>query len=118
MHAISKILQKTETGALMFECPGCGIPHVVNLDPSLSQHWGWNGDAERPTFTPSILVHYPHWEPPANDDNLDLINRGIIVQSKVNGVCHSFVTDGKIQFLTDCTHALAGQTVAIPDWEE
>jgi hypothetical protein len=31
-------------------------------------------------------------------------------------VCHSFVTDGKIQFLSDCTHALAGQTVALPDW--
>jgi hypothetical protein len=26
-------------------------------------------------------------------------------------VCHSFVTDGKIQYLSDCTHAMAGQTV-------
>ena len=29
-----------------------------------------------------------------------------------------FVTDGKIQFLGDCTHALAGQTVDLPDMEK
>ena len=33
-------------------------------------------------------------------------------------VCHSFVTDGRIQFLNDCTHALAGQTVDLPDMKE
>ena len=31
----------------------------------------------------------------------------------VCSVCHSFVTDGKIQFLGDCTHELAGQTVEL-----
>jgi len=30
-------------------------------------------------------------------------------------VCHSFVTDGRIQFLGDCTHNLAGQTVDLPE---
>ena len=25
--------------------------------------------------------------------------------------CHSFVTDGKIRFLNDCTHEMAGETV-------
>jgi hypothetical protein len=28
--------------------------------------------------------------------------------------CHSFVVDGQIQFLGDCTHKLAGQTVPLP----
>ena len=28
--------------------------------------------------------------------------------------CHSFVTDGRIQFLSDSTHVLAGQTVDLP----
>jgi hypothetical protein len=28
------------------------------------------------------------------------------------------VVAGRIQFLTDSTHRLAGQTVAIPDWED
>jgi len=36
----------------------------------------------------------------------------------IPSVCHSFVTDGRIQFLTDCTHALAGQTVDIPDFDK
>jgi hypothetical protein len=31
-------------------------------------------------------------------------------------VCHSFVRDGQIQFLGDCTHALKGQTVERPEW--
>jgi len=30
-------------------------------------------------------------------------------------ICHSFITDGKIQFLSDCTHHLAGQTVDLND---
>lgn len=33
--------------------------------------------------------------------------------------CHSFVRDGKIEFLSDSTHKLAGQTVdlpPLPDW--
>ena len=35
-------------------------------------------------------------------------------------VCHSFITDGRIQFLNDCTHALAGHTVPLPpfSWGE
>lgn len=28
-------------------------------------------------------------------------------------VCHSFVFDGEIRFLGDCTHALAGKTVPL-----
>lgn len=29
--------------------------------------------------------------------------------------CHTFITDGKVQFLSDCTHALAGQTLDLPE---
>ena len=31
--------------------------------------------------------------------------------------CHTIITDGKIAFQSDCYHALASQTVEIPDWE-
>jgi hypothetical protein len=31
-------------------------------------------------------------------------------------VCHVFVENGKIRFLDDCTHELAGKTVDIPVW--
>jgi hypothetical protein len=79
-----------------FHCPGCGYGHSfrVNDDKSRPQ-WTWNGSLDKPTFTPSLLVN--NHEPASR--------------------CHSFVTDGKIQFLSDCFHALAGQTVDLPDWE-
>lgn len=32
-------------------------------------------------------------------------------------VCHSFVVDGRIQFLGDCTHELVDKTVDIPDFD-
>lgn len=40
-----------------------------------------------------------------------MVNRGTRSQ------CHSYITDGKIKFLADCHHSLAGQTVEIPDWD-
>jgi hypothetical protein len=29
--------------------------------------------------------------------------------------CHTFITDGTVQFLSDCSHALAGQTLDLPE---
>lgn len=78
-----------------FECPGCGDWHFVH-----EGRWTFNGDPDRPTFTPSILIKRP-WDN-VNDDGKQ-------------HVCHSFVTDGRIQFLADCTHRLAGQTVELPE---
>jgi Family of unknown function (DUF6527) len=77
-----------------FHCPGCGSSHRLRVDPP-DRHpcWTWNGDRLKPTFTPSILSAYDSG--PARERR----------------VCHSFVTDGRIQFLSDCTHALRGQTV-------
>jgi hypothetical protein len=51
---------------------------------------------DRPTFTPSLLCN----------------------QHDPGSRCHLFVTDGRIQFLDDCHHRLAGQTVDMPDWTE
>lgn len=80
-----------EETRLFFECPGCDDVHAVQVVPPT---WGWDGDLERPTVTPSVLVQGG--------------SQGI--------VCHSFVTDGRIQYLADSTHALAGQTVDLPEW--
>lgn len=85
-----------------FECPGCGTTHTVPTHGPNA--WIFNGDMERPTLTPSILVH-PHGA---------LDEQG---QRYETPRCHSFVTDGRIQFLADSTHALAGQTVELPEIE-
>lgn len=61
--------------------------------------WEWNGDADAPTISPSVLATTPF---PPEDGGPE--------------VCHHFLRNGQLQFLTDSTHPLAGQTVALPDW--
>lgn len=87
-------------GGQAFWCPGCRSTHAVNSHPT-GPRWTYNGNPDAPTFSPSILVTYQHLGAPeeGRDER-----------------CHSFVTDGRIQFLGDCTHALAGQTVDLPPW--
>jgi hypothetical protein len=90
---------------LTFRCPGCQSTHMVTAPPSPIA-WGFNGDLDRPTLTPSVLVSYDG--PNAGEDR----GGGDLVPP---ARCHSFVTDGRIQFLADSTHALAGQTVDLPE---
>lgn len=80
---------------MVFFCPGCQCDHPFDLS-----RWTWNGSMDKPTFTPSLLV-----------------NGGAYRRQDHSLRCHSFVTDGMIQFLSDCEHELAGQTVEIPDME-
>lgn len=83
-----------------FECPGCETNHVVN------DSWQFNGDFDRPTFSPSILVSH---------GEMTGVSEETKRQYKLVERCHSFVRDGRIQFLDDCTHKLAGQTVELPE---
>ena len=96
-------------GELGFMCPGCGCRHFINdalTDLALLQPdrpvWTFNNDYDKPTIRASVLLKYP-----INKDSVEKMR-----------VCHSFVTDGMIQFLPDCTHKLAGQTVELPEIEE
>jgi hypothetical protein len=93
--------------------------HGVRVAPA-SSPWEWNGSVERPTFTPSILVisgHYAKTPPTPGNCWCDLEERhpGHGPGDFKCFRCHSFVADGRIQFLADCTHALANQTVDLPD---
>lgn len=73
------------------------------------------GSRDAPTFTPSILVQTGHFVQPEGKH----CDRSGDPEWPCDCVCcHSFVTDGRIQFLSDCTHALAGQTVDLPDLTE
>lgn len=66
---------------------------------------------EKPTFTPSYLSTMRHPKGYTNDNPAPLGYQG----EYVDDVCHSYVTDGQVQFLSDCTHVLAGQTVPLPE---
>ena len=107
MSRLSGVLRDSADNGLMFWCPGCDGAHAIQHGAGTGPRWGWNGNAEKPTFTPSVLVRYPA-NPNAGEE---------FKEWRTERVCHSFVTDGRIQFLGDCTHALAGQTVDLPDWE-
>ena len=95
MQPLSTKLRAATGNRILFWCPGCNSPHMIIQSEN---GWTWNGKAEKPAFHPSILVRRDYGDPPMPQ------------------VCHSFVIDGKIQFLSDCTHSLVDQTVEVPDW--
>lgn len=78
----------------LFECPGCNHSHAFKV-AGPGAKWSFNGSLARPTFAPSLLCTSDFGE------------------SRERRVCHSFVRDGQIQFLGDCTHKLAGKTVPL-----
>jgi hypothetical protein len=118
LAVIDRYTEANGDGGYMFNCPGCGHLHCIPVGSGSGPRWGVNQSLERPTFTPSILVRSTYAEPPVTSESLDDWKRAPWPQTKVERVCHSYVTDGQIQFLGDCTHALAGQTVALPVYVE
>ncbi len=98
---------------LLFWCPGCDEAHGIPVDGS--RGWNWNNSLESPTISPSILVRATLYGP----NKLGFTHySGDFPCETSQGVCHSFVKDGKIEFLNDCTHHLAGQIVELPEWEK
>ena len=64
-----------------------------------TSNWTWNGNLAAPTLRPSVLTRWEGGDP----------------FTKI--VCHSFVNDGVVRFLDDCTHELAGKDVPLLDLE-
>lgn len=102
-----------EDGSLWFDCPGCGLGHCLPVGNGPGVRWGWNGSMDKPTFTPSILAQGTDR---ITDEECAILMAGGKIEPRPI-VCHSFVTDGRIQFLNDCTHHLAGKTVDLPEME-
>jgi hypothetical protein len=107
---------KRQDELMSFFCPACNESHSINVATDGCGHqWSWNGSDSAPTFSPSILVTgmqtindaSGNW---AGEWVRDADGKG------VPQLCHSFVVDGRTQYLDDCKHALAGQTVDLPDW--
>ena len=108
---IGSKLRSLEGGKVAFMCPGCQTMHAITIEKGKRPCWGYNDNPDAPTFTPSILVKATER---LDDDEIARIQAGEKIEP-IKVVCHSFVTDGMIRFLTDCTHAMAGQTVPLPD---
>ncbi|MGO4304206.1 DUF6527 family protein [Cupriavidus sp. RAF12] len=121
---------KAEDGAshphtkVCFTCPGCGMDHGMNVSPGAPYPcWTWNGSLESPTFSPSILVQWPSMSQEGREKRqafYEQYGRYPTHEEQPydkSNVCHSFVREGRIEFLGDCTHHLAGQTVGLPEQE-
>lgn len=87
---IRKIQHTPDWIQYLYKCPGCGYEHAFS--PKVHQ---FNGDMNNPTISPSLLQSNP----------------------QNHHRCHSFIKSGKIQFLSDCWHSLAGKTVELPDYK-
>ena len=80
-----------------FICPACSCEHAFN------DGWSFNHDYDKPTISPSFL------------------QRGFLGfkgEDPMYGTCHSFIKDGMIQYLGDCTHEMKNKTVELPDITE
>lgn len=122
MGQISSKLRKWEhedQEGLTYWCQGCKSHHQIRTKGPTT--WGWNGDAERPTFTPSVLVTGRDFTPKGWADYEAWLANGCPTLRADQSFeskdlrCHTFITDGMVQFLGDCTHELAGQTLPLPD---
>jgi len=82
-------------GKYIFYCPGCEDYHLIS---TIKTHWNryhvLTGTLLKPTIRASVL---------SKEDKEFNKPR-----------CHSYITEGKIHFLIDSTHRLAGKTVNLP----
>lgn len=99
---MSGVVIRANGDRILLWCPGCESNHQIN------SRWTWNGNAEKPTISPSILVQGTQWEEasPFHDP------RHRVAEGETK-VCHSFVSEGRWEFLADSTHVLSGQTVDV-----
>lgn len=83
-------------GVILFWCAGCDELHQVHVnDPKHANSWTLSGSLESPTLTPSL--------------------------KQVHGTpCHCFVRNGRVDYLSDCGHGLAGLSQVdpadLPEW--
>lgn len=72
-----------------YKCLGCGKVHA--LSPNVHT---FNEDFDKPTFMPSVLHNF-----------------------NPSAICHAWIKDGFIQYLSDCDHSLRGQTIELPEYD-
>src|SRR5690606_28803813 len=103
--------------------PGCGEEHHVWVGHKRQegdQRWGFKGNKEKPTFTPPSLLRSGHFAPHFKQGdncwctyNQEQRSKGEPESGFACQQCHSYIPDGVIRFLGDCSHHLAGQNVPL-----
>jgi hypothetical protein len=110
-------MHNNPTGWFVINCPGCEQEHQIAVGAPFTNgaKWLFNGDMNKPTFSPSLHVKTGKYANPSivegkSEKELEYIE-------EFSSICHSFIREGMIEFLGDCTHKLAGQTVELLDIE-
>jgi hypothetical protein len=106
MGQVSRVMRRGE-GRYFHWCPGCEEMHP------LPDGWTFNGDLERPTFSPSFAQGGMQTVQVDGKWTGEWVRDG--EGKPVPRVCHYFVEEGRLRFLDDCTHPLAGKTIDMPD---
>lgn len=78
-----------ENGNVFFDCPNCGGCHDLPLQGSVA--WGFNGDVEMPTLSPSVRCNFGNGKQ-----------------------CHFILTNGIMNVCGDDSFH-PGQALALPD---
>lgn len=109
MGQVTSKLRRGE-GRYFHWCPACEEMH------QLPDGWTFDGNLEAPTFSPS----FKHSGMKKVTVNGEWTGEWVRDASgnPVPDVCHYILTAGQLQFCGDSTHALAGQTVPLPDLPE
>ena len=89
---------------LQFICPACNRIHSAGIG---SGGWTWNNDLEKPTLHPSLGVSGVE---ELTDEQYEQVRSGVPFEP-LRFYCHSFIRDGRIEFLSDCTHSLRNTTI-------
>lgn len=110
MGQVSPFLRRAE-GGYSHWCPACGEMHMI------PDRWTFNGNVNCPSFSPSVKI----------------TGKKAIVDAKgewtgewalgpdgkaLDDCCHYVLTDGVLNFCTDCLHELKGQSVPLPELPE
>lgn len=83
-----------EDGMMRYYCPGCNRCHTIPIAPDGTEEpWDFNDNLEKPTVLPAIVIE----------------------DGDGTKVCQHFITDGKISYLENSKHALAGHVVEMKD---
>jgi len=118
---ISRFLRSTG-GGYSHWCPGCEHMHIIlTSEPQESgARWSFNGNVEKPTFTPSVLIRSGHY---ANGDNMTCwctYERRFGKPAPFEcTICHYNLDNGVLTFHGDSTHKLrAASQVPLPELPE
>lgn len=104
---------------VMYWCPGCGDSHAITVGDGPGPRWSWDGDRERPTFAPSVLVrsgHHARHHKPGAPCWCSMAAAGEDTGGFKCYLCHSWVRGGMVELLSDSTHENAGKTLPMQPW--